>query len=108
MEPRPTLTPDVSPPSNGNLTQERKINIMKRFLISIIAAIGILFLAGQAKASTTFQGITFTFTQVDADTLKFELSGTPTGDWSTAQYLAAFDLKDLGIDFGTQSGTANG
>jgi hypothetical protein len=58
--------------------------------------------------SSTFQGLTFTFTQTDADTLKFEIAGTPSGDWSTAQYLAAFDLKDLGLDFSTVTGTANG
>src|SRR6185436_17183996 len=58
--------------------------------------------------SATFQGVTFTFDQTTATQLTFELSGTPTGDWATAQYLAAFDLKDLGLDFGTQTGTANG
>ena len=46
---------------------------MKRLLISIIAAVGIMLLVGRAKASTTFQGVTFTFTQIDADTLRFEI-----------------------------------
>ena len=58
--------------------------------------------------SATFQGLTFTFNQTDADTLTFEIAGTPSGDWSTALYLAAFDLKDLGLDFSTVTGTANG
>jgi hypothetical protein len=58
--------------------------------------------------SALFQGVTFTFTETDPNTLTFELAGTPSGDWSTAQYLAAFDLKDLGINFSTQTGTANG
>ena len=58
--------------------------------------------------SPPFQGITFTFTQTDADTLTFEIAGTLGGDWSTANFLAAFDLKDIGINFSTQTGTANG
>lgn len=58
---------------------------------------------------TTFQGATFTFTQVDADTLTFNLAGNAlTGDWSTAAYLGAFDFKNLGLDFGTVTGIANG
>lgn len=58
--------------------------------------------------STAFQGVTFTFTQTDADTLKFNISGTLGGDWSTAKYLGAFDLKDLGLDFTTTTATLNG
>jgi hypothetical protein len=66
--------------------------------------------------SSTFQGVTFTFTQTDADTLTFELAGTVplAPNWNTAQYLAAFDLKDLGLNFGNtgqnsgQTGTAFG
>jgi hypothetical protein len=56
----------------------------------------------------SFQGLTFTFDQTDADTLSFNITGTPTGDWSTAQYLGSFDLKDLGLDFSTDTGIANG
>ncbi len=56
----------------------------------------------------TFQGVTFTFTKLDADTLKFELKGTPSGDWTGVQFLGAFALKGLGIDFTSASGTANG
>ncbi len=58
--------------------------------------------------SASFQGVTFTFTEVDADTLGFEIKGTPTGDWSTEQYLDAFSLKNLGLDFSTVTGKANG
>ena len=56
----------------------------------------------------SFQGLTFTFDQTDSDTLSFNIAGTPSGDWSTAQYLGSFDLKDLGLDFSTVTGTANG
>jgi PEP-CTERM motif len=70
-----------------------------------------------AQASTTFQGMTFTFIQTDADTLSFNIQGTPSGDWLGVNFLGAFDLKNLGINFGavTQqnpggggTGTANG
>jgi len=62
----------------------------------------------------TFQGITFTFTETSATRLTFELAGTPAGDWTSANplmkanYLAAFDLKDLGLNFSTVTGIANG
>jgi len=56
----------------------------------------------------TFQGLTFTFDQLDADTLSFNIAGTPSGDWTGVNYLGAFDLKDLGLDFTTVTGTANG
>ncbi len=63
---------------------------------------------GDVYASAPFQGITFTFTQTDADTLKFNIAGTLGGDWSTANYLGAFDLKDLGLNFSTVTATMNG
>ena len=56
----------------------------------------------------SFQGLTFTFDQIDADTLSFNIAGTPSGDWTGVNYLGAFDLKDLGLDFSTDTGTANG
>ncbi len=58
--------------------------------------------------STAFQGVTFKFMQVDADTLSFNISGTLGGDWATAKYLGAFDLKDLGVDFSTTTAKVNG
>src|SRR6187551_1924813 len=60
--------------------------------------------------SDTFQGVTFIIDVVDNNTLTLEILGadTATGDWATANFLAAFDLKDLGIDFGTATATANG
>jgi len=63
---------------------------------------------GDVYQSAPFQGITFTFTQTDADTLKFNISGTLGGDWATANYLGAFDLKDLGLNFSTTTATMNG
>ena len=60
--------------------------------------------------SDTFQGVTFTITQTDADTLTFEIQNADaaTGDWAGVGFLGAFDFKDLGLDFGTDTGTANG
>jgi len=63
---------------------------------------------GDVYASSAFQGITFTFTQTDADTLKFNISGTLGGDWATANYLGAFDVKDVGLNFATTTATLNG
>ena len=59
---------------------------------------------------STFQGVTFTFHEVDATTLTFELAGSKplAPDWNTANYLAAFDLKDVGLNFKTVTATANG
>jgi hypothetical protein len=91
---------------------------MKNFLKLIILA-GLLVGGNKAQAaigdvySDTFQGVTFTFTQTDANTLTFRLQGDlPLApDWQTAQFLGAFDLKDLGLDFtqpGGTTATANG
>ena len=87
-------------------------------LLAASRAVGVvLTLAGASSAwatpvsvyeSAPFQGITFTFTQVDADTLTFNISGTLGGDWSTAKYLGAFDLKDLGLNFMTTTAKLNG
>jgi hypothetical protein len=87
-----------------------------RFLKSLMA-VGALALAAAAPVShagvgdvysATFQGVTFTFTQTDANTLTFRLAGTLADDWSTASYLGAFDLKDLGLNFSTSGATATG
>ena len=60
--------------------------------------------------SSTFQGVTFTFTEVDSHTLTFELAGTKplAPDWTNANFLAAFDIKDVGLNFNTVTGIANG
>src|ERR1700756_4275395 len=73
-----------------------------KFKVSFIAS------GAMVLARAPFQGITFTFTQTDADTLTFNIAGTLGGDWSTANYLGAFDLKDLGLDFSTVTAIANG
>ena len=63
---------------------------------------------GDTYTSTPFQGLTFTFTETTATTLTFNMSGTPSGDWATAAFFGAFDLKDLGLNFQSVTGTANG
>jgi len=82
----------------------------RKSLFQMVAAITVATAAPLSHAGfmDTFQGLTFKFDQVDANTLNFNISGTPSGDWSTAQYLAAFSLKDLGINFSSASATANG
>ena len=60
------------------------------------------------SGSATFQGVTFTFNQTDSNSLTFELSGTPTGDWAGVNFLGAFSLKDLGLDFTTDTAILNG
>ena len=77
-------------------------------LLTAMSVIALAVTAVPARASATFQGLTFTFTQNDANTLTFRIQGTPTGDWSTANYLASFALKDLGEDFTTTTAVANG
>jgi len=64
--------------------------------------------AATAPASALYQGLTFTFIQLDPDTLTFRIQGTPSGDWTGVQYLGAFDLKGLGLDFSLVTATANG
>src|SRR5438067_1317922 len=99
------------PALKRNLVRKTTMSIKSLFAAS---AVTLLVVGPNAQAaigdtySAQFQGVTFTFNQTDADTLTFELQGTPSGDWATAKYLAAFDLKDLGINFSTQTGTANG
>jgi len=83
-------------------------------LLASALAVGTAMFAGSAQAlptyqnATPFQGVTFTFVQVDNNTLTFEIKGTLGGDWATANYLGAFDLKDLGIDFHSATAVANG
>ena len=72
------------------------------------SAVAMALVAPAAQGSATFQGVTFTFTQIDADTLRFEMSGTPSGDWATAAFLGAFDLKNLGLNFMSVTAVANG
>ena len=76
-----------------------------------VVTIGLLIAAPLTYAipySADFQGLTFTFNQTAANSLSFNIKGTPSGDWTGVQYLGAFDLKDLGLDFSTVTGVANG
>src|SRR5262245_7880398 len=81
--------------------------------LKLLTAMGVIALAVTAvpaRASATFQGLTFTFTQTDATHLTFRVQGTPSGDWApggnTVDYLASFALKDLGLDFSAGQATA--
>ncbi len=89
---------------------KKAIGSKARILGAALAAAAASFVpqADAALYQASFQGLTFTFEQTDANSLQFDISGTPSGNWSTVQSLGAFDLKDLGINFGTQTGIANG
>jgi hypothetical protein len=88
--------------------------ILRRASCAVAAALATTIVPGAFASpvsvyeSAPFQGVTFTFKQVDADTLTFNISGTLGGDWATAKYLGAFDLKDLGVNFTTTTATLNG
>ena len=74
-------------------------------IAAAVAASGVNAAPGDTYQAT-FQGLTFTFLQTDPDSLKFEISGTPSSDWAGVKYLAAFDLKDLGLEFDADGATA--
>lgn len=88
-----------------------------RYLLTVVA-FALLTTAQLSQAipydvfSDTYGGLTFTFHQTDADTLNFNIYGTPNNDdnagWTNAAFLGAFDLKNLGLDFTTVTGIANG
>ena len=73
------------------------------------SAVALATLSAPTAHATTFDdvanGLAFTITEVTSTTLTFHIEGTPTGDWSTAQFLGAFDFKDLGLNFGTATAT---
>lgn len=80
-------------------------------LVALALAAGSATIAHASPTYTAaFQGVTFTFVQRDTDTLTFEIqnANSATGDWSGTQYLAAFDLKDLGENFSATSAILNG
>jgi hypothetical protein len=51
--------------------------------------------------SASFQGVTFDVTQTSESAFTFDIhvSTALSGSWTGATYLAAFGLKDLGVDF---------
>ena len=72
---------------------------MKKHLRGLAAAAALALVAGTASANAlTFQGVTFTTTAVDSDTLELTIDNalSATGDWSGIQYLKSFELKDIG------------
>jgi hypothetical protein len=83
------------------------MKLIKRFFAVSAVAMAVVA-APVASATALFQGLYFTFIQTDADTLTFNIQGNPSGDWTGVQYLGAFDLKNLGLNFNTATGTANG
>jgi len=74
------------------------------------AATAIALMAGTpataAVVSTyeyAFQGVDFTFNQLDADTFTLQMEGARSAgsNWDTATHLQAIGFKNLGIDFKT-------
>lgn len=79
--------------------------IFKRASIAATAA-ALAFGAAAANANTlTFQGITFTTTAVDANTMTLQIDNAlnATGDWAGIDFLGAFALKQEGGDVDTGS-----
>ena len=90
-----TLTTPVG--RGGNMKSLKSLFAISAAAMAISAAPAALALP---TYSATFQNVTFTFVQTDADTLTFDIlnADNATTDWDTAAFLAAFDLKDLGLD----------
>jgi hypothetical protein len=69
----------------------------RKTLLALAAALS--FGAAQAADnSLTFQGVTFETTAVDADTLQLNIlnADAATGNWTGVNFLAAFEVKDIG------------
>jgi hypothetical protein len=69
------------------------MKLRKLALVPIAAAVMALSTPAVAN-SVTFQGVTFSTTVVDADTVTFMMSGAnaATGDWGGVNFLRAFSL----------------
>lgn len=86
---------------------------LKRPLAALALAAAALA-AAPAMAYTpyalSYQGVTFTVLQTDADSFNFTMAGanTATGDWAGAATLANFELKDLGLGSGLTGASASG
>jgi len=80
----------------------------KPLTIMFATALWVAAPLANATYMDSFQGLTFTFDQTDADTLDFNIAGIPSGDWTGVNYLGAFDLKDLGLNFSTDTAVLNG
>jgi hypothetical protein len=66
-----------------------------------LAAVAVALAFGAAHAadnSLTFQGVTFETTALDADTLQLDIlnANAATGNWTGVNFLAAFEIKDIG------------
>lgn len=69
-----------------------------RTLLGAAAALAAFASIPASANSLTFQGVTFETLAVDADTLQLSILNAThaTGDWTGINYLAAFELKDIG------------
>lgn len=66
--------------------------------IHLASALALVAGAAGAQANTlTFQGVTFTTTVLDANTLQLEIDAAGrTGDWASAVSMGTISLKDIG------------
>jgi len=78
---------------------------MKNLKAMLIAAGALGFTPMAASAdSLLFQGLTFTLSPGAAtNEVLFSITGTPTGDWSTVNFLKAFSLKPTVAPFPTNA-----
>ncbi len=75
------------------------MNVMQRILGAAAAALA--FIGAPAHAQLSFQGVTFAMQAVDNNTLQLSITDAVTGgtgNWSSIQYLSAFEIKGFGTD----------
>jgi hypothetical protein len=71
---------------------------MRNYLTAALIAAGTFAPLTASADSITSQGVTFTASPVSATEIDLFITGTPTGNWSTANFLKAFSLKPAGGD----------
>jgi hypothetical protein len=70
-------------------------SIKKACTVGALVAAGLGF-SSAAQAQLTFQGVTFT-PSWSGNVLTLEIdAGSPTGDWATADFIGALQIKDIG------------
>lgn len=80
---------------------------IKMLVASVASALAMICAPASASYVDVFQGVTFTFDQIDGDSFKLRIQGaqSATGDWADAQYLDNLAFKDLGSSFTGGSGS---
>jgi hypothetical protein len=71
---------------------------MKNYLKTMLIAAGALAFTPLAASADSIvsQNVTFTASPIAANEIELTITGTPNGNWSTANFLKAFSLKPAG------------